>query len=167
MFRYVTLNENNTIDKESANQFDGSIKVWVADDKLSTYLYTPYLCWVEKVNDSYVIHIPDDAPRPPYELKIEGFKNDIATLKQTGEDLKTQLDDAKKQLQDSLAHNQALVAQMKAMQSQTIVFAQELSKITADNKKKDEIINSEQAEINRQQAQAKADEQDQAPASNQ
>lgn len=166
MFRYVTLNENNTIDKESANDFDGAVKVWVADEKLSTYLYTPYLCWVEKVNDSYVIHIPDDAPRPPYEQKIEGFKNDIATLKQAGEDLKAQLETAQKQLDDSVAHNKAVVAQMKAMQSQNIIFAQELSRITEENKKKDQVINSEEAVINQQKADAESAGESQAPSSN-
>lgn len=166
MFRYVTLNDNNTIDKESANDFDGAVKVWVADEKLSTYLYTPYLCWVEKVNDSYVIHIPDDAPRPPYEQKIEGFKNDIATLKKAGEDLKAELETAQKQLEDSVAHNKALVAQMRAMQNQNIIFAQQLSAITAESKKKDQIINSEEAVINQQKADSQEDSQSQAPASN-
>lgn len=131
MFRYVTLNSNSTIDKESANPFDGAIKIYVSEDKMSTYLYTPYLCWVEKVNDTYVIHIPDDAPRPTYEQRIEKFKEEIESIKEKNGSLSDELNSTKEQLKDSIKNSNALVTQLKSVQSQNMIFAQQLSMLNA------------------------------------
>lgn len=144
MFRYVTLTENNTIDKESANEFDGSVKVYVTDSVLSTYLNTPWLCWVEKNADgTYLLHVPDDAPRPSYEQKIADFENTLSTLQTNDTNLKAQLDDSQKK-------NQALVAQIREMQAQNSLLSAQVAQLSADDKAKEDALNSANAKIQQQ-----------------
>lgn len=148
MFRYVTLTDKNTIDKESPNQFDGSVQVWIADNDLSTFLNTPWLCWVEKNSDgSYLLHVPADAPRPVYEQKIADFTSQLATLQQNDTTLKASLDDATKK-------NQALVAQIKEMQAQNSLLSAQVAQLSADDQAKSSALDSANAKIQQQSSSA-------------
>lgn len=161
MFRYVTLTDKNTIDKESASQFDGSVQVWIADNLLSTFLNTPWLCWVEKNADgTYLLHVPSDAPRPDYEQKIADFTSQLATLQQNDTTLKASLDDATKK-------NQALVAQIREMQAQNSLLSAQVAQLSADDQAKSSALDSANAKIQQQStpASSSATTQEQAPAS--
>lgn len=130
MFRYVTLTDKNTIDKVSDTKFDGSVQVWVANNDLSTFLNTPWLCWVEQNPDgSYLLHVPADAPRPAYEEQIEGFKTQLANLEANDAALKEQLESANQ-------INKALVSQIQSVQNQNIQMSAQISALTASNQPK-------------------------------
>lgn len=161
MFRYVTLTSNNTIDKESENQFDGSVKVWVSNDVLSTFLNSPWLCWVEKNNDgTYLLHVPNDAPRPSYEQKIAEFTSQLATLQQNDTTLKASLDEETKK-------NQALVTQIREMQAQNSLLSAQVAQLSADDQAKSSALDSANAKIQQQSTpvSSSATTQEQAPAS--
>lgn len=144
MFRYVTLTDKNTIDKVSDNPFEGAVQVWISDTDLSTFLNTPYLCWVEKNADgSYLLHIPDDAPRPAYEQKIADFQSQLTTLSQTSTTIKAQLD-------AEIKKNQALIAQIRTMQAQNQAMSIQLASISADDQQKSAALDSANATIAQQ-----------------
>lgn len=148
MIRYVTFNDNKTIDKESASQFDGSVPVFVADNVLSTYLNSPWLCWGEENSDgTYLLHVPEDAPRPSYEQKIADFTNELATLKQNDTDLSTQLDQAKTDLENANKKNQALIAQIREIQAQNSIVTAQLASLSADDQVKSEALKSVSATV--------------------
>lgn len=148
MIRYVTFKDNKTIDKESAEQFDGSVPVYVADNVLSTYLNTPWLCWGEENSDgTYLLHVPEDAPRPTYEQKIADFTNELATLKQNDADLSSQLDKAQQDLATANKKNQALIAQVREMQAQAGIVSAQLASLSADDQAKSAALDSANAKI--------------------
>lgn len=141
MFRYVTLTDKNTIDKESAEPFEGAVQVWVTPTDLSTFLNTPWLCWVERNPDgSYLLHIPADAPRPSYEAQIEDFKAQLTDLQKHDTQLQAQLDDATKK-------NQALIAQIRTMQAQNQTMSIQLASLSADDQQKSAALDSANATI--------------------
>lgn len=161
MFRYVTLTDKNTIDKESAESFEGGIQVWVSNDVLSTFLNTPWLCWVERNADgSYLLHVPADAPRPEYEQKIADFTSQLATLQQNDTALKASLDDATKK-------NQALVAQIREMQAQNSLLSAQVAQLSSDDQAKSSALDSANAKIQQQSnpVSSSSNVQEQAPAS--
>lgn len=153
MFRYITLTSNNTVDKISANQFDGSVQVWISENDLSTFLNTPWLCWVEKNSDgTYLIHIPNDAPRPAYEAQIANFKTQLEALQNNATDLQAQVDAESKK-------NTALIAQLKAVQTQNQQMSVQLAALSADDQKKSADLDSANATIAKQAQSSASSEQ--------
>ncbi|MCL0330625.1 hypothetical protein [Apilactobacillus xinyiensis] len=121
MIRYVTLNENKTIDKISNNQFDGSARIFVDSDKEATLIYSPYLCWVD---DGGAVHIPSDSPMPAFQKQITDLQNRLIENQKNNVELTQQLtqsssdnEDLKKKIQDLQMANVELTQQITALQN--------------------------------------------------
>lgn len=141
MFRYITVTSNGTVGQISATEFENGIKVFIPDNYVSTFMNTPWLCWVDKDDSgNYIIHVPADAPRPTYEQSIKEFEDQLNELQNSATNFKSQLDAEQKK-------NQALIAQIRAMQAQNQSIATQLAALSADDQAKTDALNSANAKL--------------------
>lgn len=162
MQRYVTLNEdNNTIKQISDTQFEGSVMVFVDPSKESTFIHSPFLCWVEQKDGNNILHIPEDAPAPSYEQKIEDFKKRIAELESNDTKHTSQLQEAEQKLKASTMSSAQLAQQLMAMQNQNGLLTSKINQLIDLNQKVNDQLNEankEKDEANKEKDEAKSDE---------
>lgn len=142
MFVYVLLNDNKTVKAISDVAIDGYTRVFVSEFQKSTLMNSPFLCWVDK-NESGVdvLHVPEDAPQPSYEQKIEQFKKQLAGLNEVQE-----------ALDKSEQQNKVLVTQLREGQDQINALAKELTALTVDDKAKSDELNKEKQDEDKSQS---------------